>query len=130
MELRLENLELKLGDWSLGPINLFVTESSFVSIVGPSGSGKTSLLKAIAGLENSAGKIFFAGKNVSQIPPEKRNIGFVFQENSLFGHMTVFENVAFGLKMRNEKNIEQVLLSASLKAYQPSLMYALARATE
>ncbi|PIN85270.1 MAG: ABC transporter ATP-binding protein [Candidatus Diapherotrites archaeon CG11_big_fil_rev_8_21_14_0_20_37_9] len=112
MELRLENLELKLGDWSLGPINLFVTESSFVSIVGPSGSGKTSLLKAIAGLENSAGKIFFAGKNVSQIPPEKRNIGFVFQENSLFGHMTVFENVAFGLKMRNEKNIEQKVLSA------------------
>ncbi len=71
-------------------------------ILGPSGSGKTTLLRCIAGLEHPAsGGIFLNGKNIISLPPEKRNIGFVFQDFALFDHLTGRQNIAFGLKLRS-----------------------------
>jgi len=76
-------------------------KGEFITILGPSGCGKSTTLRMIAGLITpDAGRIFFDGKDVTGLPPEKRNIGFVFQRVALFPHMNVFKNVAFGLQMR------------------------------
>jgi len=82
-------------------LSLDVTQGEFVSLLGPSGCGKTTTLRMIAGLERpSAGTIRIAGIDVSAMPPEARDIGMVFQSLALFPHMTVADNVAFGLRMR------------------------------
>jgi len=113
MELRLENVSLKLGGWLLKNFSAEIPSGSFVSIVGPSGSGKTTVLRIISGLQKpDSGKLFFSGKDVSSVPPEKRNIGFVFQGSSLFPHLSVFENVAFGLKMKRAENTGRKALEA------------------
>lgn len=76
-------------------------------ILGPSGSGKTTLLRCIAGLEQPAsGHIFLNGRNIVALPPEKRNIGFVFQDLALFDHMTGRQNITFGLKLRSIPAVE------------------------
>ncbi len=76
----------------------------FLTLLGPSGSGKTTVLNMVAGfLDPSAGDIMISGRSISSLPTEKRNVGMVFQGYSLFPHMTVFENVAFPLKMRHAK---------------------------
>ena len=73
MELRLENVSLKLGGWLLKNFSAEIPSGSFVSIVGPSGSGKTTVLRIISGLQKpDSGKLFFSGKDVSSVPPEKR----------------------------------------------------------
>ena len=70
-------------------------------MLGPSGSGKTTVLRMIAGLETPAsGGIFIRGAQVNGVPVQKRNIGFVFQNYALFKHMTAFDNIAFGLKIK------------------------------
>lgn len=80
-------------------LNLDVEESEFFSLLGPSGCGKTTLLRMIAGFESpSTGELFVGGKNVLGVPPHKRPVNMVFQSYALFPHLTVFENVAFGLK--------------------------------
>ena len=80
---------------------LAVEHGAFVSLLGPSGCGKSTILRMIAGLlEPDAGHIAVAGKGVTWLPPNKRNIGLVFQSYALFPHMSVFENVAFGLRRR------------------------------
>ncbi len=80
-------------------LNLDVEESEFFSLLGPSGCGKTTLLRMIAGFEApSTGELFVGGKNVLGVPPHKRPVNMVFQSYALFPHLTVFENVAFGLK--------------------------------
>jgi spermidine/putrescine transport system ATP-binding protein len=80
-------------------LNLDVEESEFFSLLGPSGCGKTTLLRMIAGFETpSTGQLFVGGKNVLGVPPHKRPVNMVFQSYALFPHLTVFENVAFGLK--------------------------------
>ena len=81
---------------------LEIKTGSLVALVGPSGSGKSTLLKIIAGLETlDSGTIWLTGKNSTTISIQERDIGFVFQNYALFKNMTVFENVAFGLKIRN-----------------------------
>ncbi|MBX9950221.1 MAG: ABC transporter ATP-binding protein [Candidatus Obscuribacterales bacterium] len=80
-------------------LNLDVEESEFFSLLGPSGCGKTTLLRMIAGFETpSSGQLFVGGQNVLGVPPHKRPVNMVFQSYALFPHLTVFENVAFGLK--------------------------------
>jgi putative spermidine/putrescine transport system ATP-binding protein len=82
-------------------LDLDVAEGEFVSLLGPSGCGKTTTLRCVAGLETpTSGHILFGARDVTALPSEKRNIGMVFQNYALFPHMTVAENIAFGLDMR------------------------------
>src|SRR5262249_54817162 len=88
-------------DTAVKDFGLGVAEGEFVSVLGPSGCGKTTRLRCVAGLDiPSAGRIRFGDHDVTLLPPEKRNIGMVFQNYALFPHMRVAENVAFGLEMR------------------------------
>lgn len=104
-------------------LDLQIADKEFTTLLGPSGCGKTTILRMIAGLETpAAGEIYFDDKCVFSdkeginVPPEKRNIGFVFQDFALWPHLTVFENVAFGLRARRDtKNIEERVIHA-LKA--------------
>ncbi|UFJ41844.1 ABC transporter ATP-binding protein [Brevibacillus humidisoli] len=85
-------------------ISLDLAEGEFLSLLGPSGSGKTTILRMVAGLASpSEGKVILKGQDVSAIPPNKRNLGMVFQQYALFPHMTVWDNVAYGLRARKEK---------------------------
>ena len=78
-----------------------IEDGEFFALLGPSGCGKTTTLRTIAGLEApDSGTIFFDDRDVTQLPPEKRNAALVFQSYALFPHMTIFENVAFGLRAR------------------------------
>ena len=82
-------------------VDLTVGKGEFFSLLGPSGCGKSTILKLIAGFEDpTAGEVIVAGRSMAGVPPEHRNIGFVFQNYALFPNMTVFENVAFGLRAR------------------------------
>lgn len=89
---------------ALEKINLEIHTGELVALLGPSGSGKTSLLRIIAGLEaTDQGSIFFDGENITGINAKERKVGFVFQHYALFRHMTVFDNIAYGLKVRPRK---------------------------
>lgn len=97
-------------------INFTVPEGSLFTLLGPSGCGKTTTLRMIAGLENpTSGQILFGNEDYTNFPPHRREIGMVFQSYALFPHMSVFENVAYGLKVRNvkkgdlRKKVEKVL---------------------
>lgn len=97
----LKNLHKKWKDFSLKNVNLEVEDKEYLVVLGPTGAGKTLLLETIAGFHfPDSGEIWINGENVTNIPPEKREIGFVYQDYMLFPHMTVEENVEFGLKLR------------------------------
>jgi len=85
----------------LNDVNLYVRKGEFVTILGPSGCGKTTLLRILAGFETATeGEILLEGKDISQTPPHKRPMNTVFQRYALFPHLNVFDNIAFGLKLR------------------------------
>ena len=85
----------------LDDIDLVVNDGEFLTLLGPSGCGKTTLLRLIAGFERpTTGKVFMNGKEISHLPPNRRMVNTVFQQYALFPHMTVFDNVAFGLRMK------------------------------
>jgi sulfate transport system ATP-binding protein len=89
---------------ALNNVSLEIEGGSLVALLGPSGSGKTTLLRIIAGLETAnAGAVEYAGEDVTHQAARDRNVGFVFQHYALFRHMTVFENIAFGLRVRKKK---------------------------
>src|SRR5215831_16163260 len=86
---------------SVGPLSFDVMEGEFFSLLGPSGCGKTTTLRCIAGFETpSAGSISLGGERLDDKPPHRRDVGLVFQSYALFPHLTVFDNVAFGLRLR------------------------------
>ncbi|MCL6643029.1 MAG: ABC transporter ATP-binding protein [Candidatus Bipolaricaulota bacterium] len=88
---------------ALENVSLDVEDGELVALVGPSGCGKTTLLRVIAGFETpDAGDILFDGQSVLSVVPERRGVGLVFQNYALFPHMTVFQNVAYGLKFRRD----------------------------
>ncbi|WP_205479517.1 sulfate/molybdate ABC transporter ATP-binding protein [Sphingomonas arenae] len=83
---------------ALNDVSLEIAPGEFMALLGPSGSGKTTLLRVIAGLEvPDAGQVLFGKRDVTRVPVAQRGVGFVFQHYALFGHMTVAENIAFGL---------------------------------
>lgn len=102
VSVRAENIWHKFGNFvALKGVSLDIAPGQFVSLLGPSGSGKTTLLRIIAGLLNPrTGRVFIDGRDVTRLPADKREIGFVFQNYALFPHLTVFENVAFALRLR------------------------------
>ncbi|MBN7461044.1 sulfate ABC transporter ATP-binding protein, partial [Mycobacteroides abscessus subsp. abscessus] len=96
------------GDFAaLDNIDFDVPSGSLTALLGPSGSGKSTLLRSIAGLDNpDSGTITINGRDVTGVPPQRRDIGFVFQHYAAFKHLTVWENVAFGLKIRKKPKAE------------------------
>jgi sulfate transport system ATP-binding protein len=102
MGISVEGARKCFGDFqALDDVAIEVPDGSLTALLGPSGSGKSTLLRAIAGLETlDAGRVLIDGEDVSKKPTQKREVGFVFQHYAAFKHMTVFENVGFGLKIR------------------------------
>ena len=103
MTIVVENVNKQFGSFkALDNINLEIKKGSLVSLLGPSGSGKSTLLRAIAGLEPpDTGRIWISGEEATRKTVQDRNIGFVFQHYALFKHLTIRENIAFGLRIRN-----------------------------
>lgn len=93
------------GSPALKNINLYIRENEFLTLLGPSGCGKTTTLRIIGGFESpTEGQVFFDGTNVTSIPPHKRKVNTVFQKYALFPHMNVYENIAFGLRIKKLDN--------------------------
>ena len=103
MGIALENISKCFGSFqAIDCVNLEIRQGSLVALVGPSGSGKSSLLRLIAGLETpDRGRIWLAGADATKHSVKERNIGFVFQNYALFKHLTVYQNIAFGLEIRS-----------------------------
>jgi sulfate transport system ATP-binding protein len=102
MSIEIRNVSKKFGDFqALADVSLDIHSGELIALLGPSGCGKTTLLRIIAGLETAdAGSILFSGEDTTDVHVRDRQVGFVFQHYALFRHMTVFENVAFGLRVK------------------------------
>ena len=118
MSILIENLSKSYNDkLILDHINVEIQTGSLVALIGPSGSGKSTLLRTIAGFEiPDSGKIWLAGKNTTDCSIQKRQIGFVFQDYALFPHFTVYENIAFGMRIRHIP--EEILLARIYEVLQ------------
>lgn len=105
-EIRIKNVAKKFGEYqALTDINLTITDQEFMVLLGASGCGKSTLLRIIAGLETaSSGEVWIGGKRVDHLPPKDRGIAMVFQNYAVFPHLTVFENIGFGLRMKKLPN--------------------------
>jgi multiple sugar transport system ATP-binding protein len=104
-EIRLENLTKVFGDLvAVNDLTLSIDDGAFIALLGPSGCGKTTTMNMISGLETpTRGEIYFEGQPVSRVEPGHRNVGFVFQNYAIFTHMRVYDNLAFGLRVRKPK---------------------------
>ncbi len=102
MRIQIEHVSRRFGEFvALDRVSLNIESGEFLALLGPSGSGKTTLLRVIAGLERiDEGAVRFEGEDITGQSPRERNVGLVFQHYALFRHMTVFDNVAFGLRVR------------------------------
>jgi sulfate transport system ATP-binding protein len=105
MSIDIRGISKRFGNFvALDDINLHIPTGELVALLGPSGCGKTTLLRIIAGMEAAdQGQVLFAGDDATHLHVRERHVGFVFQHYALFRHMTVFENVAFGLRVKNKK---------------------------
>ncbi|MEK9701450.1 MAG: ABC transporter ATP-binding protein [Deltaproteobacteria bacterium] len=124
--IELKNIGKRFGDFTaLDAVNLSITDQEFMVLLGASGCGKTTLLRIIAGLETpSTGEVWIGGRRVDQLPPRDRGIAMVFQNYAIFPHLTVFENIAFGLRMKRtaQKDItDRVMRAAELMHISPLL---------
>jgi sulfate/thiosulfate transport system ATP-binding protein len=108
MSIVVDSVTKRFGDFvALGDVSLEVRDGSLTALLGPSGGGKSTLLRVIAGLElPDAGTVRIGGKDATREPPQRRNVGFVFQHYAAFKHMTVAKNVAFGLTIRKRPKAE------------------------
>jgi putative spermidine/putrescine transport system ATP-binding protein len=124
--LELRNLRKRYGDvLAVNGVSLDIREGEFLTLLGPSGSGKTTILLMIAGFEfPTGGDVILQGKAINFLPPEKRGVGLVFQNYALFPHMTIFDNIAFPLRMRKfkkqyiAKKVDEVLELVELRGYE------------
>ena len=123
--IRLSGIVKKFDDEIvLEALDLSVKDGEFVTLLGPSGCGKTTTLRIIGGFESpDEGDVFFGGKRINDLPPDKRNINTVFQKYALFPHLNVAENIAFGLKLRKvpkteiDKKVEEMLELVNLPGF-------------
>jgi sulfate transport system ATP-binding protein len=108
MSIQVTDISKQFGDFNaLERVSLEIPEGSLTALLGPSGSGKSTLLRIIAGLEVAdSGTVVIEGQDVSGVRPQKRGIGFVFQHYAAFNHMTVRNNIAFGLQIRKRPKAE------------------------
>jgi sulfate transport system ATP-binding protein len=108
MSIEIKGVNKKFGDFvALDDVNVSLPTGQLTALLGPSGGGKSTLLRIIAGLDSAdSGTINIEGTNATQLPPQKRNVGFVFQHYAVFKHMTVAKNVAFGLEIRKRPKDE------------------------
>lgn len=131
--LKIENLKKQYGDKQIVKgISLEVEEGEFLTFLGPSGCGKTTILRCISGLEEvNSGKIYIYDKDVTDLDPTKREVNTIFQSYALFSHMTVEQNVAFGLKMKRvpkkeiAKRVKEMLKLVKLDGYEKRKPYQL-----
>lgn len=125
VRLRLEDIEFKQDDFRLYIPFLEAKQGEFLTLLGPSGCGKTTTLRIIAGFEKpDKGRVYFDDTVVNDVPPYERNIGIVFQDYALFPHMTVYDNISFGLKLRKlpkeeiKKRVSWALELVGLKGFE------------
>jgi len=124
--IQLENIVKSFdGEMILKSVNLEIGDKEFVTLLGPSGCGKTTTLRIIGGFETpDSGTVYFDGKAVNDVPPYKRPVNTVFQKYALFPHLNVFENIAFGPKLRGEKGpeltkkVHEMLEIVNLKGFE------------
>ena len=125
MSIIARNISKRFGDFTaLDDVSLEVEGGSLTALLGPSGSGKSTLLRIIAGLERpDGGEIEISGMDATALKPQKRNVGFVFQHYAAFKHMTVRDNVAFGLTVRKRpraeirERVDELLRLVQLEAF-------------
>ena len=107
--LAIRGLATRAGPFALGPLDLAVAGNRVLAVLGPSGAGKTMLLETIAGFRGATGgSIRLAGRELGELPPEERAVGFVFQDAALFPHLSVRDNVGFALRARGERHAARV----------------------
>ncbi len=124
--INLINISKSFGDTRvLDELNLYIRENEFLTLLGPSGCGKTTTLRIIGGFESpDQGKVIFEGKDITKLPPNERLLNTVFQKYALFQHMTIAENIAFGLKIRKKSKtyindkIKYALKLVNLEGYE------------
>ena len=121
----LKNISVKFGDNQvLKDLNLYIRDKEFITFLGPSGCGKTTTLRIIAGfIEPDEGEVIFEGKKINGVPPHKRQVNTVFQRYALFPHLNVYENIAFGLRIKKvpekqiKETVEEMLALVNLKGF-------------
>ncbi len=113
------------GEVVLDDLNLYIRENEFLTLLGPSGCGKTTTLRILGGFENpDKGKVIFNGEDITHLPPNKRQLNTVFQKYALFTHMSIAENIAFGLKLKKKSKsyiddkIKYALKLVNLEGYE------------
>ncbi len=124
--IKLENISKVFeGKEALSDVNLMISEKEFVTFLGPSGCGKTTTLRIIGGFETpTTGQVFFEGIDISKVPAHKRQINTVFQKYALFPHLNVYENIAFGLRIKKnpkdeiDKKVKKMLSLVNLKDFE------------
>ena len=120
MSIVVDSVSKRFGDFvALDDVSLEVRDGSLTALLGPSGGGKSTLLRVIAGLESpDSGTVEIAGKDATQDPPQRRNVGFVFQHYAAFKHMTVAKNVAFGLTIRKRQGLRGLARAARSRDHE------------
>ncbi len=134
MSLKLENVVKQYGlQPAIHQLSLEIQPGELVALLGPSGCGKTTLLRSLAGLESlRGGRIWFGDQEASQLSVQERRVGFVFQHYALFRHLTVFENVAFGLRLlpRKQRPSRQAIEETVTALLERAIVFILVVMTE